>query len=102
MSEWLCAMCGAAVAARERVGRRDSCPACDAELRSCRHCQFYDPTAYNACHEPQAERVLDKERANFCDYFAFAPGVRRAAVARDPLSTPDDARAKLDALFRKS
>jgi len=90
------------VPARERVGRRDACPTCSAELRSCRHCRFYDPTAYNACHEPQAERVLDKERANFCDYFVFASGARGATEAPGPASSGAAARAKLDALFRKS
>lgn len=95
-------MCGAGLAPRERVGRRDACPSCGAELRSCRHCQFYEPGVYNDCREPQAERVLDKERANFCDYFAFAavkpPGNGEPAS----VSPVDDTRAKLDALFRKS
>lgn len=54
------------------------------------------------CHEPQAERVLDKERANFCDYFVFASSARVAGGGPEPASTSRDARAKLDALFRKS
>lgn len=88
---------------RERVGRHDTCPACNAELRSCRHCRFYDPTVYNACREPQAERVLDKERGNFCDYFVFAAGARPAPTgAERSASGADDARTKLGALFRKS
>jgi hypothetical protein len=96
-------MCGAAVPPRERIGRHDTCLACNADLHSCRHCRFYDPAVYNACHEPQAERVLDKERANFCDYFTFAVGPRPTAEdAARGASTAGDARAKLGALFRKS
>jgi hypothetical protein len=47
--------------------------------------------------------VLDKERKNFCDYFAFAAGARPAAEgAERGASAAADARAKLDALFRKA
>ncbi len=35
-------------------------------------CLFYDRTAYNECRESQAERVVDKEKANFCSYFKIA------------------------------
>jgi hypothetical protein len=85
-----CAGCGAELGRPERVGRRDACPRCHAELHACRQCRFYDPTAADACREPQAERVVDKTRANFCDYFALAdpsPAERpaTAASARDAL-----------------
>ena len=62
-----------------RVGRRDSCPQCGADLHSCLHCVHHDRSAYNECREPQAERVLDKERSNMCDYFTPYTG-----PARDP------------------
>jgi hypothetical protein len=63
-----------------RVGRRDTCPRCGVDLHSCRQCRFHDPRAYNECREPQAERVLDKERGNICDYFAPAEdGAPRAS-----------------------
>jgi len=55
----------------QQIGRREMCPHCGADLHACLNCRFYDPGAYNACREPQAERGLEKERANFCDYFAF-------------------------------
>jgi hypothetical protein len=35
-------------------------------------CQFFDKTAYNECREPMANRILEKEKANFCDYFKVA------------------------------
>jgi hypothetical protein len=117
-ASWQCVACGNELTLPARVGRRDACPGCAAELRSCRQCAFYDPSSYNSCHEPQAERVLDKERANFCEYFQPAT-TRRASVAApgagpgpagdgtpDAQPTPDAqdpkaARARLDALFRK-
>jgi hypothetical protein len=30
---------------------------------------FFDPNSYNECREPVAQRIVDKEKANFCDYF---------------------------------
>lgn len=80
----------------ERVGRRDTCVQCDADLHVCLNCEFYDPKAYNECREPQADRVLEKDRANFCDYFTPAHAGRGKGA--DPKA---DAKAKLDALFKK-
>lgn len=60
------------------------------------NCAFYDAGAYNACREPQAERVLDKERANRCDYFAPAREGRSAAGAEKAKQ-----KAALEALFKK-
>ncbi|MBF0371431.1 MAG: hypothetical protein HQL52_18480 [Magnetococcales bacterium] len=68
-----CWECGEALGSGD-FGRGDDCPKCGKETRVCRNCRFYDQTAYNECHEPQAERVVEKERANFCDYFEPDPG----------------------------
>jgi hypothetical protein len=58
-------------------------------------CQFYDVKAYNECREPQADRVKDKEIANFCDYFKIgSPGT-------NPDQERQDALAKAAALFKK-
>ncbi|MCC6766177.1 MAG: hypothetical protein IT293_16075 [Deltaproteobacteria bacterium] len=92
----ICAACGADLGRWERVGRRDACPRCAADLRACRQCRFFDPAVADACREPQAERVAEKARANFCDYFAVA---ERGASA--PAGAPADARAALDRLFAR-
>ncbi len=70
-------------------------------MRVCLNCSFYAPGAANDCREPQAERVVDKERANFCEFFVLG------AVAASPrLGERSDGagavREALDALFRKS
>ena len=95
---WRCAACGGELPQRERVGRRDSCPSCGADLRACRQCAFHEPGIYNECREPAAERVVDKTRANFCDYYAPRTG---AAMATRAPTDAAGARAQLDALFRK-
>lgn len=81
---------------KERVGFRDACPGCDRPLHACLNCGFHDPAYNNQCREPQAERVVDKDRANFCEYFR-----PRAIGAAKPVSPAGDARAKLDTLFKK-
>ncbi len=80
----------------DQVGRRETCIQCNADLHVCLNCEFYDPKAYNECHEPQADRVLEKDRANFCDY--FSPSAHAKGQEADPKA---DAKAKLDALFKK-
>ena len=54
------------------VPRTSECPHCYASIHSCMMCQFYDKSCYNECRESSAERVTDKEKANFCDYFKLA------------------------------
>ena len=31
-------------------------------------CAFFDTSVANSCREPVADRVMDKDRANFCGY----------------------------------
>jgi hypothetical protein len=78
----------------ENVGRQEQCPFCRADLHVCLNCIFYERGAYNDCHEPQAERVLDKSRSNFCDLFNFRI-TKENSVA--PASNPQ---SKLEALFK--
>lgn len=91
-----CHFCGSELDMEGRVGRRDQCPFCGRDLHICLNCRFYDPGAYNQCHEPQAERVVDKERSNFCDYFSF-----REAGAPDDRKGHKNARDTLEKLFKK-
>ncbi len=92
-----CQACGAALSGDGPIGRRDACDACGADLHACVQCRFYDPTASDQCREPEAERVQDKERQNFCEYFQLAAG-RGGGSGRSPA---DEAKAKLEALFKK-
>ena len=92
-----CFQCGLEVGPLSGVGRRDQCLACGSDLHCCRNCTFYAPSTHNQCREPQAERQVDKERGNFCEYFRFRERMH------DPLRRDDqaDARMKLDSLFRR-
>ncbi len=91
----VCHQCQAEIAL-EPIGRRDTCLGCGADLRCCRNCSFYDVRSADACREPNAELVQNKEAANFCDFFILT---RPSLSASRP--TGGDARAQLGALFKK-
>lgn len=92
-----CYKCGTELSETYRVlvGRGDTCPKCMASLRACKMCHFYDPKAYNECREPNADRIVDKEKANFCDYYKIGGG------NSDPDKERQDQLAKAAALFKK-
>lgn len=80
------------------VGRRETCPFCGTDLHSCLNCAFHEAAAYNECREPQAERVIDKARSNFCDFFA----VRDTGTVDQEKGPVSSAKARLDSLFKAS
>lgn len=80
---------------RTHVGRKDVCPSCGSDLRCCLNCLYHAPGTYNACREPQADRVVEKDRSNFCDYFILAED-GSGSSAKDP----ESAKNRLDALFK--
>jgi hypothetical protein len=112
-----------------KVGRLDTCPNCGAYLHSCRNCKFWDLNAHNQCTENQGEFIRDREAANFCGWFQFrvmgedtsgavtdaksklaalfggAVGPSKpaaaTAVSASPMSKEDEARRRLEALFKK-
>lgn len=93
-----CVFCGNLLSANE-FGRQDSCVKCGRDTRICKNCKHYDRNAHNECRENQADRVVEKERANFCDYFSPAMGRNAAGtLGNDPRA---QARAAAEALFKK-
>jgi hypothetical protein len=94
-----CFACGGTIELRsgERVGLRDSCPGCGADLHVCRNCAHHDPGAHNQCREPGTEPVADRERANRCDWFTPGAGTGAGAARAER----ERARSALDGLFRK-
>jgi len=89
-----CWHCGNELSALD-YGRQETCAKCGRDTRTCKNCGFYDPKAHNECHENQAERVVEKERSNFCDYFKTKTSAGSGAPGRDVL------KAAADALFKK-
>ena len=77
------------------MSRREECVSCGADQHACKLCQHYKAAVADACTEDLAEVVTDKERANFCDYFAAKDKAYVATAKTDEVK----ARAELAALF---
>lgn len=77
--------------------RIEECSNCNADLHCCLSCKNYTNTLSDGCIEDRADFTVDKERSNFCDY--FAPNPRPSAfTGRDNLGSIA-AREKLAELF---
>jgi hypothetical protein len=90
-----CWTCGCELTVLD-YGRADTCRKCGRDTKVCKGCLFYDPSSNNECRESQAERVVEKERSNFCDYFKPS-----AATADKQALTRDILKAAAEALFKK-
>jgi len=92
-----CHSCTKEIDVGRTVGRREDCPFCGSDLHVCLNCRFYDPGSYNDCREPQADRVVDKGRSNFCDYFEF----RDSASPEEGKGETESPHEKLEDLFKR-
>ena len=104
---------------------RAECEKCSADLHVCITCRFYDRYVENECREDQADPVAVKDRRNLCEYWkplvigegaddeaarakaklAAAFGLKLPASssqsAPSATSVADEAKRKLEALFKK-
>jgi len=92
----ICYKCRKEISEDFFIGRQAQCPSCGADLHCCLNCSFYDLGAYNYCLEVQEERVLDKNRSNFCDFFRFKHTGKSLCV------TDSGTKDKLEDLFKKN
>ncbi|MDR1240114.1 MAG: hypothetical protein LBK27_08360 [Treponema sp.] len=78
----MCWFCGSPVAAAEPIGRSFRCEECGKDLRVCKHCRFYLPGSRGDCAEPAANPPAEKDRANFCDWFALDAAYRATTAGQ--------------------
>lgn len=90
-----CWHCGTGLIAAD-YGRENHCLTCGKATRCCGNCSNFKLGRPNDCLEPVAEPVGDKERANFCEWFAPGGGPTTNAVK----SNQDIHRQAAEALFR--
>lgn len=90
-----CWNCGADLSPQD-YGRETNCIGCGKPTRVCRNCRWYAPGHSNACAEPMAERVLEKERANYCEF--FEPTID--TLDSDGKSADEDLRKAAEDLFK--
>ena len=128
MAELECWNCGTSLDALPRpITRHNNCPECFESLHCCRLCRQYRQRETITCADDRTVAPVNKEHANFCDFFRPASGTYdsligvKDASARRELSdlfggeeTSDDddppaetidpdaaAKAKLEALFQQ-
>lgn len=80
--------------AGRKILRHEECEHCQTYLHCCKMCVFYDTNVYNECKETLAERIVDKEKANFCSYFKLGSKNNNGPSQKDLLSAAE-------ALFKK-
>ena len=96
--EIVCFGCQKKVAVAGKVGFRQDCADCGHDLHSCVQCQHYDPKVYNECKETMADRILEKQKANYCEFFApTQSGVNLPGAG----AKKNDLLAQAEALFKK-
>ena len=80
----------------DHISPDSTCPACNAELHTCTHCSFFDPSQRYECTQPLKKRVSPKHVANNCEYFS-----PRTTVEKKITSNPDheDPREAFERLF---
>ena len=85
-----CFKCQEKLDVPEPVSRKEECHRCKSDVRCCRNCIFYDSKVYNECRETQADRILEKERSNLCDFFRPAkPGATIVDEKENALSAAE-------------
>lgn len=94
-----CFSCGEVLSFEGVLGRGAECSRCMADVRVCKNCEHYDERAYNECHETIADRVKNKDRSNFCEYFRPRQAARLGDGAGRALSAQELAKQRLEALF---
>ena len=129
MAELECWNCGTSLDDLPRpITRHNNCSECFESLHCCRLCRRYRPRDTITCTDDRADPPINKENANFCDFFRPASGTYDSVIgikdagARAGLKDlfggeensehdldsseitvdPDaEAKAKLEALFRQ-
>lgn len=79
-----CFHCGKAIGEHDH-GRQATCESCGRDVHVCRNCKNHDPRQHNECVEPQADRVVEKDKSNFCDWWKPREGAGGSAASRDKL-----------------
>jgi len=100
MSGLICWNCGQSTGLEGKIMRSDSCGNCLADLRCCRGCHFFDPTARSQCREPIDAPIPNKEKSNFCDYFQVRAAVQSGGKIIRHGDSKEEKKKRFDDLFK--
>lgn len=102
-----------ATALPDAVDFTGTCPKCNADLHCCKQCSHFEPSMRFQCLKPIPVRIVLKDKANDCSWFAPRVTVAREGTANTPPPpslnnggppaprNADDARNAFDKLFKK-
>jgi hypothetical protein len=98
-----CGMCGAVQPLDPTaISSTSTCPNCSADLRTCRNCVNFDPSARWECRAEIRVRVSSKTKRNECELFTPRKTVeKKTGETRSKGSGPTDARDAFERLFKK-
>ena len=92
-----CAQCGTVLTMLSQpIGQ---CSKCGFELHSCKQCTYFDPGSRFECRQPVPERIIRKDVANTCTFFAMKVTVEKETTSGG--ARADDARRAFENLFKK-
>lgn len=94
-----CGECGERVLSLEELTPGSTCRKCGSALHSCALCAHYDTSNRFECTEPIPERITKKYDRNDCPSWK---GRLQLDLSGPKPSSPADARAAFDRLFRKT
>ncbi|MDD3732261.1 MAG: hypothetical protein PHU88_07810 [candidate division Zixibacteria bacterium] len=96
----MCWNCGEPTGIMGKVSRADACEKCLADLRCCRGCRHFDPTRRFQCKEPVETNIVNKEKANFCEFFQMRNVMKRPGGISTQSDTKEARKKKFDDLFK--
>jgi hypothetical protein len=93
----VCFQCHTELIFIDTVGFREECTKCGSDVHVCKNCEHYDPKVYNECKETSADKVRDRDRANYCEYFRARGSASTSAAGK----AKNDLLSAAEALFKK-
>lgn len=93
-----CYACGYQFPDEMNVYRSTECPSCKRDVKVCLNCKFYSRGSNMDCREHISEPVIDKDKANFCDYFKLG-GSSSGGGSSNKVDKADKARSEFNSLF---
>ena len=74
----------------KKIGFRDMCNFCEADLHVCKNCRHYIVGKPNNCNVPNTEYLSDREKFNFCEDFS-----KKENLEKDETKSKKDIENKL-------
>jgi predicted RNA-binding Zn-ribbon protein involved in translation (DUF1610 family) len=71
----------------KKISFRAECPKCSADVHVCKNCRFYSLGKPNDCLIPDIDKVVDKEKNNYCEEFSMREKLKtkESSTAKSPL-----------------